>query len=175
MNKIYVIAPIVLCVAFVAYYMNFAKQQEVKEKQKAEAVAQAKAVEEQKKKDAEVRARADAEERTRKRLEEEAKKEAEKKAKWDEQGREITGATAEYSGEADRLAKQAAELEIQLAELRRKKEGVNREAFELQRQVELARIAKRNAEFEIQRMTDMVSNRVSNSSVAKGPSVATTP
>lgn len=169
MNKFYVISPIILCAIFGFFYYGFTQDQvvklEIKEKETAAKIAE----EKQKKDEAEAKARADADERTRKREEEIAKKEADRRAKWDAQGQDIAESTQKYNSQADASAKQVAELEMQIAELRRKKETAGREAFELQKQVELARIAKRNAELEIQRLHAMVAKRATESSVAQPP------
>jgi len=117
----------------------------------------------------EAKARADADERTRKREEETAKKEADRRAKWDAQGQEIADATKKYTAQAEASAKQVADLEAQLVALRKQKETSGRESFELLKKVELARIDKRNAELEIQRIHAMVAKRATESSAAQLP------
>jgi len=67
------------------------------------------------------------------------KKEAEKLAKWESVGKEIQDATNKYNADGDRSAKKAAALELELTTLRAAKEKLNREAFELARQVELGK------------------------------------
>ena len=174
MNKIYIISPSVLLAVFAFFYSQFTKDYAAKIIEKERVVAEAKTAEEAKKKEAEDRARKDADERQKKREAEEAQKAAEKKAKWEAAGKEIADATARYNKDAEKHAKQSAELEIQLSELRAQKEKVSREAFELAKKVELARISKRNAELEVQRMTEMVSRRASESTLTKPPASATT-
>ncbi|MFO1448112.1 MAG: hypothetical protein U1F61_08150 [Opitutaceae bacterium] len=178
MNKFYVISPLVLCAIFGVFYYTFIQEQDVKIAKDKQEKAQKAAVEKAKKDEAEAKARADADERVKKREEEMAKKDAERRAKWEGQGKEIADSTAKYNSEADRAAKTVAELEIQLADLRKKKEIAGREAFELQKAVELARIAKRNAELEVQRLHAMVAKRASESGAAQlppPPVVAKTP
>lgn len=177
MKKFYIIAPVVLLGLFIAYFMNFSKEQKVKETKKQEELAAIKAAEDKKKKETEDRAKADADERTKKRQEEEAKKEADKRKKWDDQGKEIADATAKYLADGKKYTAEVASLEKQLADLRAKKDAASREAFDLQKKVELALIAKRNAELEIQRMTEMVTRKASDSALAKPPApvVAKTP
>ena len=65
--------------------------------------------------------------------------------------------------------KQLTKLEADLDALRKSKDKATREAFDLAKQVELAKVAKRNAEFEIQRTTEMVSRRASDSSLTRMP------
>jgi len=172
MNKLYIIAPVILFAIFGVIYYNSAQHHKVEIVVKAKQVAAAKLAEDTKKKEAEAKARADADERTAKRVAEEKKKEEEKRAKYEAQSKEIADSTAKYSADANKYSKQGAELEIQLAEMRKKKDASARDAFELTKQVELAKIAKRNAELEIQRMTKMVAEKAGNSSVAKPPAPA---
>lgn len=169
MNKIYIIAPVVLCAIFIGIYVNFAKNQEIKQKAIAEQVAATKRAEDEKKKEAEAKARADADARAKKRADDEKQKEADRRAKYEAVSKEIADATAKYNADADKYAKQAAELEIQLGELRKKKDTATREEFELRKQVELAQIAKRNAELEIQRMTKMIADKAAASALARPP------
>jgi uncharacterized protein involved in exopolysaccharide biosynthesis len=169
MNKLYVLAPVILLLVFGFFYRDFIKEEGVRlieKKAKSDSDA---AAETARQKAIEDRARADADERVKKREEEAAKKEADRRGKWDDQGREIAESTAKYSGEADRFTKRSAELEKQLADLRRQKDQATREQFDLQKAVELARIAKRNAELEIQRMTTMITNRATESAMARPP------
>jgi chromosome segregation ATPase len=116
-----------------------------------------------------VKAQEDAKER-------QAKREAEDKAKADKKEKDFQDAVGklqadinEYSGEADKFAKEAADLEIQLTKLRSRKEQATREAFELAKQVELAKVNRRNAELEIQRMVDMVAQKLNSSPLSAPP------
>ena len=68
-----------------------------------------------------------------------------------------------------------ADLEKELAGLRTQKETVNRENLELLKKVELARIAKRNAELNIQRMTEMISRRAAASALTAPPPAPVAP
>ena len=77
------------------------------------------------------------------------------------------------TGVYDAFAKEASQLEVQLNAMRQQKEKLNSETFELQKQVELARVAKRTAELEIQRMTDMISKRAADSALFQGMSTDT--
>ena len=66
-------------------------------------------------------------------------------------------------------AKEAAKLDASLAATRQAKDKANREAFDLAKQVELAKVSKRNAEFDIQRTTEMISKRAEQSSLTRPP------
>jgi hypothetical protein len=56
-----------------------------------------------------------------------------------------------------------------LDSVRKAKDKANRESFDLAKQVELAKVAKRNAEFEVQRTTEMISRRAADSSLTRLP------
>lgn len=167
MKKFYILVPIVLTGVFIFVYMNFTKNYALEQ----EAIAQEKAAvakaEADRKAENERIAKADADRRAAERAAEEARKDAERRKKWEDAGAEIADATAKYNADADKYAKQAAELEIQLANIRDQKEKTSREAFELAKRVELARIAKRNAELEIQRMTEMIARRAAESALTQ--------
>jgi chromosome segregation ATPase len=87
----------------------------------------------------------------------------------EEQDKKIQDETAKFENEAADLTKQIAGLENQIANLRSKREAMNREALELSKKVEMTKIDRRNAELEIQRMYDMVAQRVADSSLTKAP------
>lgn len=165
----YVISVGSMLAIFLFFYLTHVKEAEIRDKARAAQVAK------QLKEDAnhkaliEAKAREDATARAAARAAEEAKKDAEKVAKWDADGQKIKDQTDKYNAEADRLSKEAAQLEIKLDTLRNDKEKSNRESFELAKRVELAKIAKRNAELETQRMTEMIARRAADSSMARLP------
>ncbi len=169
MKKIYLIVPLILLVGFSFYYLDFAKEQEQLEIQEKEAKAAAIAAEEAKKAEAEKAARMESERRAAEREAEQAKKDADRKAKWEADGAKIASDTADYKKQADAYTKEINGLELQLLELRRLKDQRTNEALALTEQVELARINKRNAELEIQRLTDMVAERAAKSAMAQMP------
>jgi hypothetical protein len=163
----YVISVGSMLAIFLAFYFSETKKHEEKERQRAIAVADQKAKDDAHKKQIEDAARADAEKRAAERAAAEAKKEADRVAKWEAIGREIQADTDKFNADADRSAKKAAELELQLSALRAAKEKLNREAFELAKQVEQGKIARRTAELEIQRYTAMVASKANQSSLAR--------
>ena len=156
-------------------YFSEANKVEERERVTAAKIAEQQRQEAARKAAIEATARADAEKRTAERAAEEAKKEAEKLAKWDEEGRRIQEATDKYNAEADASSKKAAELEVQLSALRAAKEKLNRETFELAKQVELGKVNRRTAELEIQRTVQMVSRRAAESSLTRMPPPAPVP
>jgi len=165
----YVISVGSMLAVFLVFYFSETKRIELLEKQHAEEAAAAKKAEEIRKAAIETKAREDAQKRTAQRAAEEARKEAEKVAKWEADGKKIQETTDQYNAEADLSAKKAADLEVQLSALRMAKEKVNREAFELSKEVERKKIARRDAELEIQRTTTMVANKAAESSLVRVP------
>jgi len=77
--------------------------------------------------------------------------------------------STDYSVQSAKFAKDAAELEIQITQTRNDREKLNREALEFSKQVELAKISRRNAELEIQRTMEMVAMKLNDSSIATPP------
>ena len=119
--------------------------------------------------DNERKASLDAKERQAAREKEEADKIAAKLAKLAAADKEVKDATDKATADGDKAAKEVSKLDIELDSLRKSKDKQNREAFELAKQVELAKVDKRNAEFEIQRTTEMISTRAANSSLTRMP------
>jgi hypothetical protein len=172
MNRSYLIAPIILLAVFGFFYWQYMQTAEQKEKDRIAAVAREKAEADAKKKAAEDKARQDADKRQKEREDEEKRKADDKKRKYEADIQKIRDDIAKYTAQANESAKQSAKLDQEIANLRASKEKANREAFDLHKQVERAQIDKRTAEFEIQRLTDMIAHRASESAMAKMPVVA---
>jgi hypothetical protein len=167
MNRLYLIVPVVLLVLFGAVYWQHSQSSAREAAQKAAATAEARQLEDAKKAEAERQAREDAEKRAATRRAEEEKKEAEKRARYEEESVRIAADTARFTARVKELSSEFAALEKRLAELRNRREALNRDGFTLAREVELARIAKRNAELEIQRLTEMVARQAGNTRLAR--------
>lgn len=165
----YVISVGSMLAVFCFFYFSFLKEMEIRDQRLAAETARKLKEDEDRKAALEAKAREDANGKAAQRAADEAKKEAEKIAKWENAGKEIKDATDKYNAEADRLSKEAAKLEIQLDGLRKDREKANRETFELAKRVERTKIEKRNAELEIQRLTEMISKRAEASSMARPP------
>lgn len=172
---LYVISVGSMLAVFLFFYFSHVKEAEIREKLRAEQVAQTAKVEADRKAAIEAKAREDAEKRAADRIAAETKKEADRLAKSQAEMRKLRDETNELNAKADTYAKQASNLEIELGTLRTDKEKLNREAFDLAKQVEQARIAKRNAEMEIQRMTDMIAKRAADSTLTHAPVAAARP
>jgi len=171
----YLIVPAILMVGFVFVYLSHVEKTHAKEaKQKADMVAK-KAEDDRKKKEAEDKARADAKKRQDEREAEEKRKEDEKIAKQRADDEKVRAATAEFQNKANASAKLIEQREKELDGLRKERDRLNRETFDIAKQVELARIARRNAELEIQRMTEMVTQRAANSSLTRPPTLPPAP
>jgi chromosome segregation ATPase len=170
---IYVLIPAVLFVAFLytpglGYKSAMQELQAKNERIKSEKAA-AKAAEDARRADIERKATEDAKKRQEQRDAEERAKEARKVKDYEDAMKQLRDEAAKYASEADGFQRDANALELQLNELRSLKEKTNREVFELSKQVELAKVGRRNAEIEIQRMVDMVAQRLGASSLAAMP------
>lgn len=165
----YLIFPGAMLGLFLVFFLSHQKEAEVREKARAEAVAKKNAEDKKKKQDAERKAQEDAKKRQVEREAEDAAKEAAKIAKQAAADKEVADDTKKATDASDAYQKQISKFEIDLDTLRKNKDKASREAFDLAKQVELAKVAKRNAEFEIQRTTEMISRRAGDSSLTRMP------
>lgn len=165
----YLIFPGLMLGAFLTVFFSHQKEAQAREKIRTELARKLEADKAAKKADAEKKAAIDAKERQKAREKEDSDKEAAKLAKQAAADKEVKDATDKALAEGDKAARESSALDIELDRLRRSKEKSNREAFELAKQVELAKVAKRNAEFEIQRTTEMISRRAADSSLTRMP------
>jgi len=166
---LYLIVPTVMLVVFTFFYFSQSKELEQQEIARKERVERERKEEEAKRATIEEKARQDAAARAAEREAEAAQKEADRIAKWEAEGREIQDATDNFNAEANRISKDISEKEIRLDSLRKQKEQLNTDVLNAAKRVELAQIAKRNAELEIQRKTELMLRRVESSSVAQMP------
>lgn len=171
MNKFYVIVPLVLLLVFGGAYTAYRKEAAGKAAVAAAEAAREAEAEQARKTEAERQAKADADKRAADREAEEKRKEEEKAAKWDAAGRQIADETSGYQEQAGKTEAEVKALESRLAELRAEKEKASREAFDAALAIEAARIRKRGAELEIQRLVEMVArqNGVAPVEIAQTP------
>lgn len=169
MNKFYIIVPLVLLGTFLFFYNGALKEMAAREAAKQAEVAKVKKAEDDRRAEIEKKAAEDAKRRQAEREAEERAKEQKKIKEYEDAMRQLKDEADKYLAEADKNQKDSNALELELNDLRNRKEKINREAFELSKQVELAKIARRNAELEIQRMVDMVAQRIGASSLAQMP------
>ncbi|HEY1848482.1 MAG TPA: hypothetical protein VGG37_04720 [Opitutaceae bacterium] len=165
----YVFGPGIMIAIFLFFYM--ASKAETDRKiaaEKAEKV-RAEAEADQKKKIAEKKAQEDAERRNVERAEAERKAAAEKEARYEADMKRIKDDTDRLNAEVDKYSKEVSELTIELDSLHRQKDSLTREGFDKAKKVELAAVARRNAEMEIQRLVQMLANRADQTIMAKMP------
>ncbi len=164
MNKFYVIFPTFLLIAFTVYYTQVA-QPEMAAQAKAQAAAAAaeQAAEDARRKAIEKKAQEDA-------RRQQMQREAQDRARAEKARKQHEQQVQEVTNDTDRFLKQAADLRSQIAstqkeieDLRNQREQLNRQMFNDAASVETARIARRNAELDIQRMYDMVAKKVDDS------------
>jgi hypothetical protein len=163
----YLIFPSLLLVVFLSFYFMDAKRVAERDRVHALEVQRRDAEEAQKQKDLKERAEADAKKRADERAADLAKKEADKLARWNKAGKDIQDAMDKSTGESNLHSIKIAALEKELESLRTLREKTNQEYLDLLKKVELAKIDRRSAELEIQRMTEMIARRASESSMAK--------
>jgi len=162
----YVVTPGIMFGIFLFFYNGAVKDMHAKEeRQKIEKKAKDDA-EAARKAEIEKKALADAEKRQKDREAEDAKKAAEKEAAYAKVMAQLESDTKDENAQADKLAKEVGGLEISISQARSNKEKLNRETFDLAKEVELAKVNRRNAEIEIQRMVEIAGKKVADSSVA---------
>jgi len=166
---LYVIAPGAMLAVFLFFYVSSRQETIAREKAKAEEVAQEKADAEAKKKVAEAKAREDADRRTAEREADEAKAALEKEQKYDSDMAAIKADTDKSNALADTYSKQVSDLAVELDSLNKQKDQLTRESFELSKKIELAEVARHNAEMEVQRLVEMIADRADESLMAKMP------
>ena len=169
MNRFYIIAPVVMMLLFGGVFWKHSQASAIEARELELKVAKAKADDAAKKEAAVVKAREDSAKRTAARLAEEQQQEADKRAKWESSGQKIASDTATAEATIAKHNAAIKALETELTELRATKERVNAKSLEVMQATELARIAKRNAELEIQRLTEMVARKAANTSLASIP------
>lgn len=166
---LYFIFPIIGLVVFLFFY--FAHVDEAKK-------AQAVRLEQIAKKDAEAaaakaaleaKAREDADARAAERKAAEEEKARLKQEKWDLEGKKVQDETNRAKAASAQAAKDIARLDLELLAARKLRDQTNDQYLQLLKNVESAKVARRNAELEIQRMTAMIANRTSESALAVPP------
>ena len=172
---LYVLFPTALLGIFLYYYFASRAETLARETAHREQVARETAEANQKKAIAEAKAREDAERRNAERAAEEARIAKEKQDKYDADMRRIKDDTDKANASAEQSAAKVSELTIELDNLHKQKDALTREGFDLAKRVEMAAVARRNAELEIQRMVEMIANKADQSSMTKMPPPTPTP
>lgn len=169
MNKFYLITPIVLLTVFVIFQRG-AKSEIEQHKAQQEATAKAeKAAEEARRLEIEKKASAEAADRQAKRdAEEEAKRKKREQDYLDAMAK-LASDTAAIQTDSDKYTKEINKLEIDLLNARSQRDKTSKEAFDLSKEVEMAKVSRRSAELEIQRLIDMVGSKATSSPLAVIP------
>ncbi len=165
----YLIVPGIMLAVFVFFYSGAVKEMAAKAEAKAAAKAETDAAEARRKKDLEDKANQDAARRQKEREDADAAKEAKKEADYQTVMAQLRTEAADYKAQGDKLHKEVQDLELAISQARSNKEKLNRETFDLAKEVELAKIARRNAEIEIQRMIEITGKKMASTSVALPP------
>ena len=175
MNKFYVIVPVVLLGVFIFFYNSALKEMAARDLAKKAEAAKVEAAEQARRAEIERKAAEDARKRQEEREATERAKEQKKIKDYEDAMRLLKDEADRYLAEADKNQNEFNALELQLSELRNLRDKAQRESFALAKQVELAKVERRNAELEIQRMVDMVAQRLGASSLAQMPPPAPAP
>jgi len=165
----YLLFPGIMLGLFLVFFLSHKKEADARELVRQEALAKKIADDKAKKKVDEDRARADAEKRAADRAAEDAKKESDKIAKQAAIDKEIKVATDKANAEAAASQKSIDSLEAELDRLHKQKDQLSRDNFDVAKQVEMAKVAKRTAEMEVQRTVDLVAKKSQESYLTRLP------
>ncbi|MBE2212719.1 MAG: hypothetical protein IAE82_02535 [Opitutaceae bacterium] len=169
MNKHYLIWPVVMVAGFIAYFIQFDKQDTLAQQQKEAREAAEKAAKDAEKERLKELAAQENLKQAEIKAKEEAQKLAEKEAKQFAKDEEVRQDTAGRRADIDRMAKEKGDLQAKLAETRRARLKAESESFDAARAVELAKIERRAVEMEIQRAAGLIANKVDASSLVEIP------
>ncbi len=167
----YFIVPIIATGLFLIIYFSHKEDAEKRAAAHKAEVARVTAEENAKKKALEDKARIDAEQKAKERADADAAKEADRIAKWQDQGKKVQEDMDEANAAARVSTAKIVAMEKEIAAFRTKRDDLNRELVETARQVELAKIARRNAELELQRQTEFIVRKAQESALAVPPAV----
>lgn len=165
----FIIFPGAMLAIFLTFFLSHKKEMETNEAVRAATAARQQQETDAKKKADEETAHRDAVKRAEEHAAEDKRKSDEKTAKQAAADKEVQDATNKALADGDKAAQEARRLEMDLENLRKAKDRLSREAFESAQQVELAKVARRNAELEEQRTIEMIANRADNSLIARPP------
>jgi chromosome segregation ATPase len=169
MNKSYVIVPLVLLAVFGFFYNGALKEMKEKEDARIAKIDATNKAEAERKKAIEEKAQAEAAKRQEERAANDKAKEEKKEKDYQDAMTALKKEADDYTTQVAKLTKEAADLEADILKTRNDKERLTREALELAKQVELAKINRRTSELEIQRMIEMVSKKLGESSLTAIP------
>jgi hypothetical protein len=169
MKRLYLLIPLALLGLFAVPYAAHLRHAAQDALARAATTAWQQADAEKERQAAELKARADADQRAAARLSAETQADEAKRAQWDADGRRIAADTASYRDTAAKLDAEVADLQSQLESSRARRAKLADDAFATAKAVELARIDKRNAELEIQRLTAMLARQAAGAELPPLP------
>jgi chromosome segregation ATPase len=170
MSKFYVIFPTTLLIIFAVYYTQVAKPaMAAKEIAAQKRIVDQEAIDDANRKQIELKAQQDAVRQQEERAEKDREKEEKLKRQQEEQDNQVRTETNRLLAESASLSKQIADLQKGIADLRNQRETLSRENFEDAAKVEMDKIDRRDAELEIQRMYDIVAQKIDDSFLVKAP------
>jgi hypothetical protein len=169
MNKSYIIVPVILLAGFAFLYQGARKEMKAKEAARLAKIAETAKAEADRKAEIEKKATADALKRQEERIANDKAKEEKKEKDYLDVMAALKKEADDYATQTAKFTKEAADLEADILKTRHDKERLTREALELAKQVELAKINRRTAELEIQRQFNMVAQRLNESSISTPP------
>lgn len=165
MNRFYLIIPLVLLALFGGVYWRHSQQRDADAQARAAAFAAAESAAKAQQSTTEGKARAEVAARAAARVEAELKKQELLTAQWTAETARIAAETEGCQKQATLLRAELAGVEQQLSTVRHARMDAAGQGLELAREVELLRIAKRNAELEVQRTTEILVRRATQSSL----------
>jgi hypothetical protein len=170
MSKFYVIFPTFLLIVFGVYYTQVAKPQMIAmaaatEKRQAEQAA----IEEANRRQIEIKAQQDAIRQQEERARKDREREEKLRKQQEDQDNQVRAETDRLLAESAKLSKQITDLQQGITDLRTQRETLNREVFDGAARVETAKIDRRTAELELQRMYSIVAQKVDESFLTKLP------
>lgn len=167
MNRFYLIIPLVLLSLFGCVYWQHSQQRATELMARTAAASTAKKTAQAEQVVAEGKAREAAAQRTAARLTEEQTKQTTERAQWAAETARIATDTDAYLAQSAQLRSDLAKIEGLVRAAREATAVSSAQALELAREVELARIAKRNAELELQRTTAILARRAAQSGLVR--------
>lgn len=173
MNRYYIFIPIALMAVFIYFERGASKEAAVAREQQIEAKAKEDAKKAADKKALEEKAKADSEKRNADRIKAEQDKEEKRKADFQAKLQKLKDDAKRYTDSVELNTKLVASLEKELAAKRATRDSENRLVLDLAKKVEISKKARRAAELEVQRFTEMLATRAGESSLTKAPAVAT--
>lgn len=170
MSKFYVILPTCLLIIFGVYYTQVAKPA------MAAAVAaelkhqtEQAAIDEANRHQIELKAQQDAIRQQEERAKKDRDHEEKLRKQQEDQDNQVREETNRWLAESTNLTRQITDLQKGIADLRAQREALNREVFDGSARVERAKIERRDAELDLQRMYSVVAQKVEESFLTKGP------